>query len=96
MALLRSVLHALWMFVTVVPWAIIMLVCSIWMRGIPLYWMAARWLSWAVGSGARALLGSRSSRIVRRCRDHAEIARRDRAQTPRGAFRCQHERLAPR
>mgnify|MGYP006959401804 CR=1 FL=1 len=34
MALLRSVLHALWMFVTVVPWAIIMLVCSIWMLSL--------------------------------------------------------------
>jgi len=56
MSLLRSVLHALWMLVTVIPWAIIMLVASLWRRGPPLYWMAARWLGWAVG-GARVLLG---------------------------------------
>ena len=48
----RSVLHALWMLVTVVPWGIIMCVSSLWKRGEPLYWMAVRWLSWAIG-GAR-------------------------------------------
>lgn len=56
MAFLRSVLHALWMLVTVVPWGIIMCVSSLWKRGIPLYWMAERWLGWAIG-GARVLLG---------------------------------------
>jgi 1-acyl-sn-glycerol-3-phosphate acyltransferase len=56
MAFIRSVLHALWMLVTVVPWGIIMCVSSLWKRGIPLYWMAERWLSWAIG-GARVLLG---------------------------------------
>ena len=56
MSLIRSIVHALWMLVTVVPWAIIMLVASIWRRGEPLYWMAARWLGWAV-DGARVLLG---------------------------------------
>ena len=58
MALLRSVLHMVWMLATVIPWAIIMLVASTWRRGIPLYWMAARWLGWAIG-GARVLLGIR-------------------------------------
>ena len=56
MPLLRSVVHALWMLVTVMPWAIIMLVASLWRRGVPLYWMAARWLGWAIG-GARVILG---------------------------------------
>lgn len=56
MAFFRSVLHALWMLVTVIPWGIIMCVSSLWKRGIPLYWMAERWLSWAIG-GARVLLG---------------------------------------
>jgi 1-acyl-sn-glycerol-3-phosphate acyltransferase len=56
MAFFRSVLHALWMLVTVVPWGIIMCVSSLWKRGIPLYWMAERWLGWAIG-GARVLLG---------------------------------------
>ncbi|MDQ0589087.1 histidinol-phosphate phosphatase family protein/1-acyl-sn-glycerol-3-phosphate acyltransferase [Variovorax paradoxus] len=59
MAFIRSVLHALWMLVTVVPWGIIMCVSSLWKRGIPLYWMAEQWLSWAIG-GARVLLGIRT------------------------------------
>ena len=57
-AFIRSILHALWMLVTVVPWAIAMLVASLWLRGIPLYWMAAGWLRVAVG-GARVLTGIR-------------------------------------
>ncbi|HZY20640.1 MAG TPA: lysophospholipid acyltransferase family protein [Ramlibacter sp.] len=56
MNFLRSMLHALWMLVTVIPWAIIMLVASIWRRGIPMYWMAVTWLSWAV-RGLRTLCG---------------------------------------
>ncbi len=58
MSLLRSILHTLWMLVTVIPWAIIMLVASIRVRGNPLYWMAVRWLRWAI-DGARVLLGIR-------------------------------------
>ena len=56
MSAVRSVLHLLWMLVTMVPWAIVMLVASIWRKGVPLYWMAARWLGWAVG-GARVIMG---------------------------------------
>ena len=59
MALLRSIIHMLWMLVTVVPWGIIMVTRSIWIRGTPLYWMAERWLSWAIG-GARVLLDIRT------------------------------------
>ena len=58
MALLRSIVHALWMLITVVPWGIIMLVVSIRVRGVPLYWMAARWLGWAI-TGARVIMGIR-------------------------------------
>ena len=39
MALLRSIIHALWMLITVVPWGIIMLVVSIRVRGVTLYWI---------------------------------------------------------
>ena len=56
MAFIRSVLHMLWMLVTVIPWGIIMLVASLWIRGTALWWMAVRWLSWAV-RGARVLCG---------------------------------------
>lgn len=58
MSLLRSIVHMLWMLVTVVPWAIIMLLASIRIRGNPLYWMAVRWLGWAI-DGARVILGIR-------------------------------------
>lgn len=56
MALLRSIVHALWMLVTVIPWGLIMVLTSTRVRGNPLYWMAVRWLRWAI-DGARVLLG---------------------------------------
>lgn len=56
MNFLRSVLHMLWMMITVVPWAIYMLVCSLWKRGIPMYWMAATWLKGAM-HGLRLICG---------------------------------------
>jgi 1-acyl-sn-glycerol-3-phosphate acyltransferase len=58
-AFVRSVVHMAWMLVTVIPWGIIMCVASIWRRGEPLYWMAERWLGWAV-RGARVILGIRT------------------------------------
>ena len=59
MAFLRSVLHLLWMLLTVIPWALVMLVASIWRRGEPLWWMAVRWLRWAV-EGLRVICGVRT------------------------------------
>ena len=59
MALIRSIIHTLWMLITVIPWAIIMLLASMRVRGKPLYWMAERWLGWAM-DGARVILGIRS------------------------------------
>ncbi len=56
MPLLRSIVHALWLLVTVIPWGIIMVTASIWSNGTQMWWMAVRWLSWAIG-GARVLLG---------------------------------------
>ena len=55
-AVLRSCVHMLWMLVTIIPWAVIMLFASVVVRGEPLYWMAVRWLRWAI-DGARVLLG---------------------------------------
>ena len=52
----RSLLHMVWMLVTVIPWGIIMLVASLRVRGKPLWWMAVRWLGWAI-DGARVILG---------------------------------------
>jgi 1-acyl-sn-glycerol-3-phosphate acyltransferase len=48
MALIRSVVHALWMLVTVVPWGIWMVVASLWSGGEAMYWKAARWLNWQI------------------------------------------------
>jgi len=59
MAWLRSILHMLWMLITVIPWAIIMVMASVRVRGKPLWWMAVRWLRWAT-DGARVLLGIRT------------------------------------
>jgi 1-acyl-sn-glycerol-3-phosphate acyltransferase len=43
---LRSLVHALWMLITVIPWGIWMVVASIWASGEEMYWKAARWLGW--------------------------------------------------
>jgi 1-acyl-sn-glycerol-3-phosphate acyltransferase len=57
MDFLRSVLHALWLLVTVIPWGIWMVVSSIWSSGTQMWWKAVRWLTWAVGPIGRAILG---------------------------------------
>ena len=56
MPLLRSCVHMLLILVTVIPWAIIMLIASLRIGGVPLYWMAVRWLGWII-DGARGVLG---------------------------------------
>ncbi|MFT4240957.1 MAG: lysophospholipid acyltransferase family protein [Acidovorax sp.] len=59
MALIRSVIHLLWMGITVVPYAIaILLGTLLGVRGLPLYRIAVAWLSLCI-SGARVLLGIR-------------------------------------
>jgi 1-acyl-sn-glycerol-3-phosphate acyltransferase len=57
MAFTRSVIHALWMLVTVIPWGIIMVTASLWSSGTQMWWLAVRWLSWVVGRIGRAILG---------------------------------------
>jgi 1-acyl-sn-glycerol-3-phosphate acyltransferase len=56
MAFVRSSIHALWTLLTVVLWAIAIVVGSLWRDKVALYWMAAHWLSWVIG-GARVILG---------------------------------------
>ncbi len=59
MSFLRSLVHALWMAVTVVPYALaILLATALGVRGLPLYRIAAAWLGLCI-SGARVLLGIR-------------------------------------
>jgi 1-acyl-sn-glycerol-3-phosphate acyltransferase len=48
---LRSALHALFMVVTVIPWALAVLVAAPFLNSIQIYWMCAGWLRLAVRSG---------------------------------------------
>jgi len=54
----RSLLFILWLAVTVIPWAVISLIASIFIRGTPLYWLTTYWLRFAIW-GARAICGVR-------------------------------------
>ena len=55
---LRSIAFIGWMAVTVVPWALAVLVFSIFTKGDPVYWMCAGWLRTAI-VGARVICGVR-------------------------------------
>jgi 1-acyl-sn-glycerol-3-phosphate acyltransferase len=59
---LRSALFLLWMSVTVVPWALAVLVASIFIRGDRIYWMCAGWLRAAIW-GCRVICGVRPNVI---------------------------------
>ena len=56
MPLIRSILHMLWMALTVIPWALAVLVFSLVGTSTQVYWMCAGWLRLAV-SGGTAILG---------------------------------------
>ncbi len=56
MPLIRSILHMLWMAVTVVPWALAVLVFSLFGSSTQVYWLCAGWLRLAVNGGT-AILG---------------------------------------
>jgi 1-acyl-sn-glycerol-3-phosphate acyltransferase len=58
MPFIRSVIHAVWMLVTVIPWGIVMVTASLWSNGIQMWWLAVRWLKWVI-AGARVILGIR-------------------------------------
>jgi len=47
----RSLLHVLFMVVTVIPWALAALVASLFVRGETLYWICAGWLRLVVWAG---------------------------------------------
>jgi 1-acyl-sn-glycerol-3-phosphate acyltransferase len=56
LAAVRSGLFILWLSVTVVPWALVVLVCSMFWKGDRIYWLCAGWLKVAI-SGARVICG---------------------------------------
>jgi 1-acyl-sn-glycerol-3-phosphate acyltransferase len=59
LAALRSALFLAWMAITVVPWALAVLLASIFLRGDAIYWMCVAWLRLAMW-GARTICGVRS------------------------------------
>ena len=56
MRLIRSVLHMLWMAITVIPWALAVLVYSLFASSTKIYWLCAGWLRLAV-TGGTVILG---------------------------------------
>jgi len=55
----RSALYLVWLAATVAPYAMVVLVVSIFVRGTPLYWLCVGWIRLAVW-GARVFCGIRS------------------------------------
>ncbi|SFB92238.1 1-acyl-sn-glycerol-3-phosphate acyltransferase [Polaromonas sp. OV174] len=55
MPLIRSVLHMLWMILTVIPWAIFVIIASLFVSSTTMYWMCAGWLKVAVKGGTYIL-----------------------------------------
>ena len=55
-SLLRSVIHMLWMMLTVIPWALGVLVYSLFASSTKIYWLCAGWLRLAV-TGGTVILG---------------------------------------
>ena len=55
MNLLRSIVHMLWMAATVVPWAIGVLIFSLFGSSTQVYWLCAGWLRLAVTGGTMIL-----------------------------------------
>ncbi|MBA4265227.1 MAG: 1-acyl-sn-glycerol-3-phosphate acyltransferase [Comamonadaceae bacterium] len=62
MNLLRSLLHIVFMAVTVVPWGLAVLVAAPFLNSTQIYWMCAGWLRLAVRSG-EIMLGIRNEVI---------------------------------
>jgi 1-acyl-sn-glycerol-3-phosphate acyltransferase len=56
MALIRSILHMAWMLITVIPWALTLVVVSVWVRRTPLWWFAVNWFRLVIW-GTRVILG---------------------------------------
>ncbi|MFP8779654.1 lysophospholipid acyltransferase family protein [Hydrogenophaga sp. RWCD_12] len=59
---LRAVLHMLFMAVTVVPWALAVVIAAPFLNSTKVYWMCARWLKLAVDGGT-VILGIRNKVI---------------------------------
>ena len=58
MPLIRSVLHMVWMLLTVIPWGLALVFASLWVRRTPLWWFAVNWFRVVIW-GTRVFLGVR-------------------------------------
>lgn len=56
MALIRSILHMVWLLITVIPWGLTLVVISLWVRRTPLWWFAVNWFRLVIW-GTRVILG---------------------------------------
>jgi 1-acyl-sn-glycerol-3-phosphate acyltransferase len=56
LAFLRSTIHMLWMMLTVMPWAMCVLVASLFMNSTRVYWLCTGWLKCAMW-GLKAICG---------------------------------------
>jgi len=55
MPLIRSILHMLWLTLTVIPWALAVVIAAPFLSSTRIYWMCAAWLRLAVNSGTLIL-----------------------------------------
>ncbi|MHB8950361.1 MAG: lysophospholipid acyltransferase family protein [Rhodoferax sp.] len=56
MLLIRSVLHMSWLLITVIPWALALVLISLWVRRTTLWWFAVDWFRLVIW-GTRVFLG---------------------------------------
>ena len=59
MPLIRSILQMLWMILTVIPWALAVVIAAPFLNSTQIYWMCAGWLRLTVNSGT-LILGIRN------------------------------------
>ena len=62
MPFLRSLLHMLWMVLTVIPWGLAVVIAAPFLSSTQVYWMCAGWLKVAV-RGGNVILGIRNEII---------------------------------
>jgi 1-acyl-sn-glycerol-3-phosphate acyltransferase len=58
MSLIRSILHMAWIFITVIPWGLALVLVSVWVRRTPLWWFAVNWFRLVIW-GTRVFTGVR-------------------------------------
>ena len=58
MLLIRSILHMVWLLITVIPWGLTLVLISLWVRRTTLWWFAVNWFRLVIW-GTRVFLGVR-------------------------------------